>query len=230
MPTVHARLQPPDSDSAGIGPRRRRRRAALFVLFCGVFGLIWAVRPNPHMARAKALQQELFTAGAKALSPDERKAKFVEFRNEMKQLSDDQKWELGAPMREKQKAEMNRYFAMSAKEKVQFLDERIDRMERMRKSWEKTGGKGGNGGGPFGPGGPPRGTVGAVSGGATGQGNRAGAAGAPPGRSPPSPADREQRRKQLLDRTTPEDRAQMDQFRRDLNARRAQRGLPVTGR
>jgi hypothetical protein len=64
-------------------------------------------------------------------------------------------------------------------------------------------------------------------------------AGAAPG-APPGPAgqvrgnlsaeDRETRRKQRLDDTTPEERAQFDQLRKDLAARRAQRGLPPLAR
>ena len=34
-------------------------------------------------------------------------------------------------------------------------------------------------------------------------------------------------RKQVLDRTTPEERARRDQFRKEMNDRRRQRGLPV---
>jgi hypothetical protein len=48
-----------------------------------------------------------------------------------------------------------------------------------------------------------------------------------PGRNPD---DRERWRKEMLDSTTPEERAQMDQFRKDMQARRALRGLgPLPG-
>ena len=66
----------------------------------------------------------------------------------MKHLSDDQKWELAAPMREKQKAEMERYFAMSPKERTKYLDERIDRSEKMRKEREQKAASGNGGGQP----------------------------------------------------------------------------------
>ncbi len=104
---------------------------------------------------------------AKNLPPEEREARFAEFREQVKHLNDDQKWELSAPMRGKQKAEMDRYFAMSPKEKTKYLDEKIDRSEKMRKEREQkaaqrnaspgSGGppgtgpvafKGGGGGGP----------------------------------------------------------------------------------
>jgi len=60
----------------------------------------------------------------------------------VKHLSADQKRELSAPMREKQKAEMERYFALSPKEKAKYLDERIDRAEKARKELEQKAAKG----------------------------------------------------------------------------------------
>jgi hypothetical protein len=45
-----------------------------------------------------------------------------------------------------------------------------------------------------------------------------------------SSEERERRRREMLDRSTPEFRAAMDQFRKDLAARRQQRGLPPRGR
>ncbi len=44
-----------------------------------------------------------------------------------------------------------------------------------------------------------------------------------------SPEEREKRRKERLDRSTPEQRAQRDQLRKDMDARRAQRGLAPFG-
>jgi hypothetical protein len=54
---------------------------------------------------------------------------------------------------------------------------------------------------------------------------------APPQNRPPSSSqDRERRRRERLDHSTPEFRAAMDQFRKDMEARRNQRGLPPGGR
>jgi hypothetical protein len=206
--TVHPQKKPP-AETAVQRPRRWRRWAALVLLLLGVGGLAWAVRPDPHLARAQALQKELFGPDAKNLSPDERKARFAEYRAQVKHLTDDQKWELSAPMREKQQAEMDRYFALSPKEKVKYLDERIDRAEKMKKEWETKKGQGKAGG--VKGGGPPGGAKGGGSG----------------GRPARSPEEVEKRRKQMLDRTTPEQRAQRDQYRKDMDARRRQRGLPT---
>lgn len=198
--TVHPPKEPASADP----PRRRWRRwAAVLLLLLGLGGLVWALRPDPHLARAKELQKELFGPAGKGLAPDERKARFAELRDNVKRLNTDQKWELSAPMRERQRAEMDRYFAMSPKEKAAYLDEHINRSEKMRKEREQRAaqGNGGNRGG-----GPP---------------------GASGGGRPRSPDDIEQRLKQALERTTPDERARADQFRKEMNDRRRQRGLPV---
>jgi hypothetical protein len=214
-------------------PRRKWRRwVGLLLLLLLIGGAAWAARPNPHLARAKELQTVLFSPEAKNLSPEERKAKFEQYRAAVKQLNDDQKWELSAPMREKQKAEMDRYFAMTPQEKVKHLDALIDRAEKARKEWEQRQKAGKAGGGPGkGPGGGPGGPGGGFGFGPPGGGGGGGGgkAGGPGGR-PRTPDEIESRKKKALDRTTPEERAQRDQFRRDLENRRKQRGLPVNGR
>jgi len=188
-------------------PRRRWRRwawALLLLILIG--GVVWAVRPDPHFARVQALQKEL--ANAKDLAPEVRKAKFQELREQLKHLNDDQKWELAAPMREKQKAEMDRYFALAPAEKVKYLDNLIDKSEKMRKDWEKKSpGQGKAGGGFTGGGGPPSFSAGS--------------------KQARSAEDIEKNRKARLDRTSPEERAHADQFRKEMNDRRKQRGLPV---
>ena len=202
--TVHPQKQPEETADP---PRRRWRRwAAALALALLLGGLTWAVRPDPHLARARELQKELFGPEGKSLSPEERKARFAKYREQVKHLSADQKWELSAPARERQKAEMDRYFALSPKEKAKYLDERIDRSEKMRKEREQKAAPG--------KGGPP---------GAVGFGGP----GAKTGGVPRSPEEVEKRRKQMLDRTTPEERAKADQFRKEMNDRRRQRGLPV---
>ena len=207
--TVHPQKEPAPAEAP---PRRRWRRwAAVLLLLLGLGGLVWAVRPDPHLARAKELQKELFSPAAKNLSPEERKARFAEYREQVKHLSADQKWELSAPMREKQKAEMDRYFAMSPKEKTKYLDGLIDRSEKFRKEREQK-----------------QKTAPGAGGNKTG-GNKTGApgGGGPGGGPPRSPEEIEKRRKQFLERTTPEERARADQFRKEMNDRRRQRGLPV---
>jgi len=197
-------------------PRRRWKRwlGALALLLL-MAGLVWAMRPDPHLSRVKELQKEL--AENKGLSPDERKARFIELRDNMKHLTDDQKWELSAPMRARQKAEMDRYFALSSKEKAKYLDDKIDQSEKMRKQFDsKMKGNGGAGGGGFNAGNFGGGPSGAGSGGPGGNGQKQ-----------RSSDEIEKRRREMLDRSTPEERAQRDAFRKEMNDRRRQRGLPV---
>jgi hypothetical protein len=214
--TVHPQKSPPAQTDEDKPRRRWRRWFVVVLLLLGIGGVVWAVRPNSHLARAQALQKELFGPDAKNLSPEERKARFAEYREQVKHLTDDQKWELSAPMRERQQAEMDRYFAMSPKEKIKYLDERIDRSEKMRKEWEKKGNQGKAGA----PGGGSR------VGGGPGGSKAAGPGGGPGGPPRLSAEEVERRRKQYLERTTPEERAKRDQFRKDMEDRRRQRGLP----
>jgi hypothetical protein len=66
--------------------------------------------------------------------------------------------------------------------------------------------------------------------GADGNGTGSQRADGPAGNAGRNPDERERRRKEMLDSTTPEERAQVDQFRKDMQARRAQRGMgPVFG-
>lgn len=216
--TVHPQKKPEPAAPAAAEekPRRRRRWLLALLLLLLIGGLGWVVRPDPHLARAMELQKELFSPDAKNLPPEQRKARFEAYRAETMHLTAAQKRELSAPMREKRKADMDRYFALSPKEKTKHLDDLIDRGEKAKKDREKAGQA---------PGGPPRGGPG----GGFGFGPGGGPGGGPNGKAG-TPAEREQRRKQALDRTTPEERAQTDQFRRDMDNRRRQRGLPVAAR
>jgi hypothetical protein len=192
-------------------PRRWRRwgLAGLFLLLLGAGW--WAVRPDPELARARQLQQELFAERPPGPPTEDRKAKFKEFRDTMAKLSDGQKRELFEPMRQKSREEFDRYFTLGKQEKVQYLDRLIDRSEKMRKDIEqkqKAGGQpGGRGFGAPGGFGPPGGKA----------------------KGPPDPDRIEERKKQRLDKSTPEERAKRDQFRHDMDARRKQRGLPAGG-
>ena len=95
--TVHPQKTEPSPPSTK--PRRRWRRwSALTLLLICIAGLVWAVRPDPHLSRAQALQKELFSPDGKNLSPEDRKARFAEYREHVKHLNDDQKWELCAPL------------------------------------------------------------------------------------------------------------------------------------
>src|SRR5262249_16860709 len=139
--------------------------------------------------------------------PEEQKRLWGEFRETMKDLTPEQRRVLGADARKRRDEEEKRYFTLSADEKAKWLDRQIDRMEEMKKRWEDASQKGNAGGNGSGCG---RGA---------GQGNRG-------NWSKLTNEEKESRRKQALDSTTPEERARRDQIRKDLQARREQRGLP----
>lgn len=182
---IHPPKEPAAKPAPPKSPRRRRRwgLVGLFLLLLAVGW--WALRPDPQVARARELQKQLFAGPPTA----DRKAKFEEFRSAVARLSAGQKRELFAPMREKAKADFDRYFSLGPREKQGYLDRVIDRSAKMS------------------------------------------AKGPPPPKGPPlNPDQIEERKKKMLDRSTPEDRAKRDQFRRELEARRKQRGLPAGGK
>jgi hypothetical protein len=205
-------------------PTRRQwiALAALLVLLLTAV-TAWAAWPNGKVKRAKQLQQELTGPLAQSLPPEERRQKWQEYRETTKQLTPAQRRELTAERDKRRRDEMTRYFSLSAAEKTRYLDERIAQTEQRRQAREAQGGTNGGPGG--GPGGGPRGATGGPAGGP--------GTGGPAANNPQdvgsSKQARDQWRMDRLDSTTPADRAQMTQFMADLNARRAQLGLPTRG-
>jgi hypothetical protein len=180
----------------------RQRKGFVAVSVVATLVLAWLLWPGRQMARVKELQKTLFSEEAKALSPDERREKFRELREVTEKLSPQQRTELRAEANKRQQTEMERYFKMTPAEKKKYLDQQIDRMEAMRRQMQANGGAPPRG--PGGPGGPPS------------------------NRPPQTPEQREQRRKDRLDMSTPELRAERDQFRKEMEQRRKERGLPPT--
>lgn len=128
------------------------------------------------------------------------------FRERMRSLSDDQRRQLFEPMMQARQAEMQQrvYALMSMPEsqRRKEIDNWIDEMEQRRSQWQ--GRRGGGGSPPGGGGGPPRGEM--------------------------TSAQRAQRGKGRLDRSTPEMRAAMTQFFKMVRERREERGMEPIGR
>jgi hypothetical protein len=195
-------------------PNRKRRwyrLSALLLLLLLGYGTYRAVRPDPNLKKVKQLRED-FAAHAKEWTPDQRQEKGKQMRDALARLSPGQRDALAAEGRQRFQQELERYAKMSAADRTRYLDERIDQSERMRQQFARQN----PGAGPR-PGGP--GTLAASPAGP----------GGPGGRPAQSPEERERRRKERLDQTTPEFRALMDRFRKDMNARRQQRGLPPSG-
>ena len=189
-------------------PNRKRRwyrLGALLLLLLLGYVTYRAVRPDPNLKKLKQLRED-FAAHGKEWTPDQRQEKGKQMRDTMAKLSPGQRDALAAEGRQRFQQELERYARMSKDEKTHYLDERINQMEKMRQQFGQQNRNGTGGPGTF----------------AAGPGCRGGQG--------LSAEQREQRRKERLDQTTPEFRALMDQFRKDMNARRQQRGLPVRGR
>jgi hypothetical protein len=156
------------------------------ILLAGVaLFFYWRARPDPDVAQARELGKQL---ADNSLSADQRRELRKQLRDQVQQLSPEQRGELFKDRRKAFQKRIADYFKKSRQEQIAQLDEDIDRMQRFR------------GQGP--PGGP---------------GNVAGRT--------RSDEDRDARRRQRLDQTTPEFRAQAAEYFRQLNARRQQRGL-----
>ena len=182
-----------------------RRRAAWAGTGLLLVLLAWWLWPDGRLARARELRAELFSDAGRNLSPEERRAKFGEMRQTMANLSPQQRDELGKEMMQRRLEQLRRYAQLPPAEKRQALDRDIARQEQMRQRMQANGGQ--RGGGPNGGPGPGMGPGG-------------------PRGGPRTPEERERARQRRLDSTTPEFRALTDQYRKDLEARRQQRGLP----
>jgi len=200
-------------------PNRKRRwyrLSALLLLLLLGYGTFRAVRPDPNLKKVKQLRED-FAAHAKEWTPGQRQEKGKQMRDALARLSPGQRDALAAEGRQRFQQDLERYAKMSAADRTRYLDERIDQSERMRQQFGRQN---------------PAGTGPRPSGGGPGSGTFAagpGGSGRPGGRPSASPEERERRRKERLDQTTPEFRALMDRFRKDMNARRQQRGLPPSG-
>lgn len=145
--------------------------------------------------------------------------------------------DLGRLWEARERAEMDSYFALTADQRRAELDRRIRADEERRRQWQAerekrereraaSGGQIAAGGGQAGSGG------GGGGGGAAGGGGGGAPGGGRPNAAPwggGTQEARNQRMKERLDRTSPEQRARQAEYRRALDARRAQLGLSAGG-
>jgi hypothetical protein len=135
----------------------------------------------------------------------------------------------GAGMfRSAMRARIDGYFALPPEKRLAELDRQIKQEEMMRKAFETAGAVMG----AFGGGGNAGRAEGGQAGAASQQAGGAQQAGGPPGGGPSgsrTEEDRNRWRKQMIDRTTPEQRARYVEYRRAMDARREQLGLPPRG-
>jgi hypothetical protein len=182
------------------------KKSLMVVLVLAVLvGIGWAtgvIGGDPELAELKKLRDGAFQ-NSDSLSEEERRQQREGFRERIGNLDEDQRRQFfrdSQPMFQQMiTRRMNDFFESSPEEQRDRLDEIIDRMEAPREPRAERGGDGRPGSGE--------------GGGRGGWENR-------------TPEQRDQRRKERLDRSSPEMRAQIDQFKDKLNDRREQRGLP----
>lgn len=192
-----------------------RRSVALLLLLLIGYGSYRAIRTDPNLKKVRKLQEEFTSAAAKDWTPEQRREKGQEMRAAMEKLSPAQRDGLSAERQKQSEEQMRRYAQMSATEKIRHLDVQIDRSEKMRQQFAQRN-PNGNGQRPQGS---PMGGFGAGPSGSDGSGGR--------GSQQSSAEDRDKRRKERLNKSSPEFRAMMDNYRKDMESRRKQRGFPV---
>jgi hypothetical protein len=184
----------------------------LLVLLLG--GTVWAVRGikaatkqpiAPISLETVELHRRLSSPEAEKMTPEQRK----ELWGQMRHLSKDQQHHLRELRHKDEMEKIRKILAMSENERNAAIDAEIARDEAREKAWRKSQeGKTGNGS-PDSKG--PRGR--------SGQDGQKG----PPGGGDGRPhADREKFRKDMYDRSTPEDRAQQVEFQRIKTERQQQ--------
>jgi hypothetical protein len=197
--------------------------ATLFVL-AGIAA--WAFgffnRTDPAIAELQQLGSQMWDRNLPDAQRDQLRN---DFRQRMESMSDDQRraffdasrgqWEARSQQR------MDEFFAMSKADQQKRLDEIINRMIQSRNSQQQNASRGGQN--PGGPGANRQGggrTADNNGGGRGGDGNRG-------GRGNRTEAQRDERAKRRLDRTSPKMRAQYTEFRKRLDERAQQRGVSM---
>ncbi len=196
-------------------------------------GAVWAwkFREDPNVTKAREISNKLFDPDSK-LSSEDRGKLWQQARDATENLTEEQRREVRREgfqkMRQKMEERIDEYFALEDDdERNAFLDEEIQKWEDRRKEWEqrrkddnakpgeegRRGGEAGRGGrGPGGRGGP---------GGGRGPGGR-GAGGDKEGRK--------DRMRNMLDSTSPTQRAKFMEYMTAIKERREELGLPAWGR
>ena len=181
---------------------KRKLTIAATVLFVAL-GAAWAFGflggSDPVVAEMQQLRDQMFAN--RDLPDDQRRAQWQDFRERMDGLTDDQRRALREGGREQwqqiAQQRMDEFFALPPAEQRERLDDIIDRMmERDRNRQQNPNANRGDRGN---------------------WGDRG---------ANLSDAQREQRRKERLDRSSPKMRAQASEFRDRLNDRMKERGLP----
>jgi len=205
---------------------------------------------DPRIVEIQKMQaeaQQQFTANGGPQTLDEAKqavAAMSQIREKIEALPENMRREAGRQggnvFRNTMQTRINAYFSLPPDQRQSELDRQIKQEELFRQAWESSrpagGGQGGQPGGTAsnggaGGGGGPGGAGGGPGGGGPG-GPGGGGPGGPGGGGPPrggSEEDRNRWRKNMIDSTTPEQRAKYVEYRRAMEARREQLGTSSPG-
>jgi hypothetical protein len=217
--------------------------AVLAVLAAWLLGWI-RFGTDPRVAEIRALQEEArakFIAGGGPATIAEATAAFAsmgQIREKIEALPEDLRPQAersaGNLFRSAFRARIDAYFATPPEKRQAELDRHIDQEEMLRKAsaaaraltggGQESSGAGERAGGGQGGGGQANG--GQANGGQANGGQAGGGGSSGPGRSR-TEEDRNAWRKRMIDRTTPEQRARYVEYRRAIETRRGERGLPA---
>lgn len=188
------------------------------LLLVGVALWYW-LGSDREIEKLKQLQAEVFSKETRELPDEERREKFANYRQQYERLSESQQRQLRKQMYSGQQqrisSKIHAYFELPKAQRIAYLDKQIKESEKRRKQFANRSGTeksrtGRTGGGGPGRGGPGRG-----------------------GDSKMTDAERGERRDRfkrgMLDRTTPQQRAEMAAYMEALKERREQLGLPDRG-
>jgi len=201
--------------------------AALLLFLC--LGMVWLVGAfdDGQLAKVQAMQKQI--EENKDLTWDQRREAFRNLRKEVDLLPKDQRAQFhpGRNFARRMQERLKHYFELPLDQRVAELDKMIQQMEEMRQRWQEHQADGSGRGGRNGDGSQ-------ASNGDSGAGqNDKGTDnnGNSDGKSDSNGnnwrnMDRQTRMHAMLDNTTAIQRAQMGEFRMDMNQRRAQLGLP----
>jgi len=234
-----------DRTKQGAGGRFLKRAAiALLLLFLFAMPTLWAFgffSAPPAVAEIKQLvdqqvaEYNRVARGEVPYGTPSSSAIFEKMRDMPREYREQIGPQMGRLWEARERAEMASYFAMPPEKRQAELDRRIKADEDRRKAWQAEREKrdqqrsasgqqasGGGGRGPGGGGGGPGGGGGGPGGGGGGPGGG--------GRGGGTEEARNERSKRRIDQSSPEQRAQQTEYRRAMEERRTQLGLPTGGR
>jgi hypothetical protein len=234
-----------DRTKQAAGGRFLKRAAiALLLLFLLAMPTLWAFgffSAPPAVAEIKQLvdhqvaEYNRVARGEVPYGTPSSSAIFEKMRDMPREYREQIGPQMGRLWEARERAEMASYFAMPPEKRQAELDRRIKADEDRRKAWQAEREKrdqqrsasgqqagGGGGRGPGGGGGGP-GAVGGPGGGGGGPGGGSSRGGG-------TEEARNERSKRRIDQSSPEQRAQQTEYRRAMEERRTQLGLPTGGR